>query len=189
MASDPPSAYIDAPEGLTDGVITIRRLSAATDARPFAAAFAEDPHLGTAIGVENDPTEAQVAGQADEEPASGRVPPLGIADAATGEFLGAIGIYRLERQHEHGEIGFWLTPGARGRGIATRAVRLLTTWGFEHLDLHRMEITTTPDNEGTLRLAEALGFTREGVMRERNLERGRRVDVVMLAVLRRDWRR
>jgi RimJ/RimL family protein N-acetyltransferase len=48
-------------------------------------------------------------------------------------------------------------------------------------------MTTLPDNAGALALASALGFEREGVMRSRNFERGRRVDVVMLGVLRDEW--
>jgi ribosomal-protein-alanine N-acetyltransferase len=45
-------------------------------------------------------------------------------------------------------------------------------------------MTTLPDNEGALALARKLGFTREGLLRQRNFERGRHVDIVMLAVLR-----
>ena len=48
-------------------------------------------------------------------------------------------------------------------------------------------MTTLPDNAAALRLAEKIGFRREGVMRERNFERGARVDIVMLGLLARDW--
>jgi RimJ/RimL family protein N-acetyltransferase len=51
-----------------------------------------------------------------------------------------------------------------------------------------MELTTTPDNAPTRALALKLGFTQEGTMRARNLERGRRVDVMMFAVLKDEWR-
>jgi RimJ/RimL family protein N-acetyltransferase len=178
---------LEPPHGLTDGIVAIRPLLAA-DAAAFARAFSDDPRLGVMIGVERDPTEAEIERQAIEEPRPGGLPALVVADARTLEFLGGIGLYRVERQHRRGEVGFWLAPSARGRGLGTRAVRLVTNWAFESLGFHRVEITTTPDNAATLTLAAGLGFTREGVMRERNLERGRHVDVVMLAVLRRDWR-
>jgi RimJ/RimL family protein N-acetyltransferase len=44
-------------------------------------------------------------------------------------------------------------------------------------------MTTLPDNEGALALARKIGFTREGLLRSRNFERGKFVDIVMLAVL------
>ena len=61
---------------------------------------------------------------------------------------------------------------------------LLVEWAFEALELDRIEITTTPDNAAARALATSLGFTEEGVMIARNLERGKRVDVVLLARLR-----
>lgn len=76
------------------------------------------------------------------------------------------------------------SPAARGRGLARRAAALLADWAFATLPLDRLEITTTPDNTAALELAAALGFEREGVMRARNVERGRPVDLVMLARLR-----
>jgi RimJ/RimL family protein N-acetyltransferase len=171
---------------LTDGVVTIRPLLPA-DAPAFAAAFREDPTIGVMIGAETDPTEEDALRQATEEPAPGRLPPLAIADAGSLEFLGSIGLYRINEHHRRGEVGFWLLPSARGRGLAARAVKLVTGWAFESLGFDRVELTTAPDNAATRRLAARLGFVEEGVMSERNLERGRRVDVVMLAVLRHEW--
>ncbi len=173
----------DWPGDLSDGVVLIRRLRA-TDAPAFAQAFADDPALGTMIGSEHDPSVEDVAKQASNE----GVHALAIADAENdAEFLGGIGMYRVDERHRRGEVGFWLTPQARGRGIATRAIRLLTTWAIDELGLDRVELTTTPDNAATRALAQKLGFTEEGTMRRRNLERGRRVDVVMFAVLKDEW--
>jgi ribosomal-protein-alanine N-acetyltransferase len=75
-------------------------------------------------------------------------------------------------------------PAARGLGAGKAAVSLLTEWAFERLELARIEITTTPDNTAARALAASLGFVEEGIMKARNLERGRRVDVVLLARLR-----
>ena len=60
----------------------------------------------------------------------------------------------------------------------------MVDWAFEELELERIEITTTPDNAAARALAASLGFSQEGVMIGRNLERGRRVDVMILARLR-----
>jgi RimJ/RimL family protein N-acetyltransferase len=140
------------------------------------------------VGAETDPTVDEVALQSADRHGPEGIPALAIADAATREFLGGIGLYRIDRRHRRAEVGFWLTPAARGRGIAKRAVTLITTWTFEELGFDRVELTTTPDNAPTRALALKLGFTEEGTMRRRNLERGRRVDVVMFAVLRDEWR-
>jgi ribosomal-protein-alanine N-acetyltransferase len=56
--------------------------------------------------------------------------------------------------------------GARGRGIATRALRLVTDWAFSSLGVTRIELTTDPENVPSQRVAERVGFRNEGV-RER----------------------
>lgn len=173
--------------GLSDGVVTVRHLDPA-DAPAFVRAFKDDPTLGAMIGSETDPTVEEVERQARDTP-HGQVTALAIADAATGGFLGGIGLYRINERHRRGEVGFWLTPQARGRGLGSRAVRLITSWAFDSIGFERVELTTTPDNAATRALALSLGFTEEGTMRARNLERGRRVDVVMFAVLKDEWRR
>jgi RimJ/RimL family protein N-acetyltransferase len=63
-------------------------------------------------------------------------------------------------------------------------VRLLVEWAFAALELDRIELMTTVDNAAACALARSLGFREEGVLRSRNLERGRRVDVVLFALLR-----
>ena len=65
---------------------------------------------------------------------------------------------------------------------------MLTAWAFGALDLLRLEMTTTPDNAGAAAVAERLGFVREGVLRKRNIERARRVDLVCFGLLREEWR-
>jgi ribosomal-protein-alanine N-acetyltransferase len=93
-------------------------------------------------------------------------------------------LHTLDFKHERAEVGYWLVPAARGRGAGRAAVSLLVEWAFDRLRLARIEITTTPDNTAARALAASLGFVEEGVMTSRNLERGRRVDVVLLARLR-----
>jgi ribosomal-protein-alanine N-acetyltransferase len=181
------SAALEWPGDLSDGVVVIRRLTVA-DAPAFAQGFVDDPTLGVMVGTETDPTAADVeANELAERP--GALPALAIGDATrNGEFLGGTGLYRLDLRHRRAEVGFWLLPHARRRGLGSRAVRLLTSWAFDTLELDRMELTTTPDNAASRALATKLGFTDEGTMRARNLERGRRVDVMMFAVLKDEWR-
>jgi RimJ/RimL family protein N-acetyltransferase len=82
-----------------------------------------------------------------------------------GEFLG-IGLFvRLEREARQGEIGYVVGPAARGKGVATRALRLLTDWGFSELGLERIELWIDTANPGSERVAERVGYVREGVLR------------------------
>jgi RimJ/RimL family protein N-acetyltransferase len=173
------------PEGLLRDGVALRRLRA-RDAGPFAAAFRDDPELGVLIGTDEDPTEGGVRRFIARQPglrARGEFLGLAVTDESRRPFLGHVMLHTLAWRHRRAEIGYWLVPAARGRGIGTAAVGLLVDWAFAELGLERIEITTTPDNGPARALANALGFTEEGVMIARNLERGRRVDVMILARL------
>jgi [ribosomal protein S5]-alanine N-acetyltransferase len=177
---------IPVPHDVERAGIALRRLSA-RDARPFAQAFRDDPQLGAAIGAEEDPTEAAVRRFIARQPrlrARGEFLGLAVTDATRRPFLGHVMLHTLDFHHRRAELGYWLVPAARGRGAGRIAVELLVEWAFERLDLYRLEITTAPENAAARALARSLGFTQEGVLRARNLERGRRVDVVLLARLR-----
>jgi len=83
---------------------------------------------------------------------------LAIVDAGTDELLGAIDV----RIGEIGSIGYWVGPWARGRDVATQALRLLAGWALDAGGVRRLELVTHPDNVASQRVAEKAGFTREG---------------------------
>jgi len=174
------------PEGLIRDGIALRRLRP-RDAAPFAAAFRDDPELGVLLGAEEDPTESRVRRFIARQPslrARGEFLGLAVTDHTRKPFLGHVMLHTIAWRHKRAELGYWLVPQARGRQVATRAVGLLVDWAFEELDLERLEITLLPDNGPARALAATLGFRAEGTMIARNLERGRRVDVMLLARLR-----
>jgi RimJ/RimL family protein N-acetyltransferase len=82
-----------------------------------------------------------------------------------GEFLGLGLFVSLELEARQGEIGYVVGPAARGKGVATRTLRLLTDWGFSQLGLERIELWIDTTNTGSERVAERAGYTREGVLR------------------------
>ena len=177
---------LSVPEDLARNGVALRRLRA-RDASPFAAAFREDPTLGERIGADEDPTENGVRRFIARQPglrARGEFLGLAVTDDTKRPFLGHVMLHTIAWRHRRAEIGYWLVPRARGRGIGHTAVSLLVEWAFETLELDRIEVTTTPHNEAARKLAQSLGFTAEGVMKARNLERGKRVDVLLLARLR-----
>jgi RimJ/RimL family protein N-acetyltransferase len=177
---------LPAPDDLAADGVVLRRLRA-RDAGPFAAAFAADPHLGVAIGAEEDPTEMAVRRFIARQPAlraRGEFLGLAVTDATRRPFLGQVMLHTVAWRHRRAEVGYWLVPAARGRGTGRTAVGLLVDWAFAALPLDRIEITTTAENAAARGLARSLGFAEEGIMRARNHERGRAVDIVMLARLR-----
>jgi RimJ/RimL family protein N-acetyltransferase len=110
-----------------------------------------------------------------------------ITDAEDEEFLGWINLHAIVPRHRRAELGIWLARGARGRGVASRALTLVIEWAFAKLDVERLDLTTTPENDRMIATAERLGFVREGLLRGHALERGKRVDVVWLGLLRHEW--
>ncbi|MEU8889769.1 GNAT family N-acetyltransferase [Streptomyces sp. NPDC048442] len=88
-----------------------------------------------------------------------------ITDAATGEVLGSVGLHQIEPVRGCAGIGYWLMPGARGRGVVTRAVELCTRWSFAEVALHRIELGHAVGNEQSCRVALRTGYMAEGVAR------------------------
>jgi RimJ/RimL family protein N-acetyltransferase len=91
-----------------------------------------------------------------------------------GRAVGAVGLHA--RDPSMREIGFWMAPEARGRGLMTAAVLLVCRWGFRNLGLGRIEWWANTGNVASRRVAEKVGFTMEGTVRARLLHRGVRVD-------------
>ncbi|MFF5291367.1 GNAT family N-acetyltransferase [Paractinoplanes globisporus] len=88
-----------------------------------------------------------------------------IADPDTDDLLGGIGFDKVVPSRGQAEIGYWVGPWARGRGVATAAVRALSGHALD-AGLHRLELLTHWDNPASMRVALAAGFRREGVRRE-----------------------
>ncbi len=63
------------------------------------------------------------------------------------------------------EIGFWLGEPYWGKGIATRAVKLLTSYAFEYLDCNRIHAGVFSNNPASMKVLENAGFAKEGVFK------------------------
>jgi RimJ/RimL family protein N-acetyltransferase len=106
---------------------------------------------------------------------------------APDRLLGVVGLLRFEDERRRAEIGYWLAAEARGRGLTTRAVTLLSRWALRPpLDLRRLELIPDVENVASCRVAERAGFTREGVLREWVEAKGRVWTVTVYALLRAD---
>jgi len=106
-----------------------------------------------------------------------------IADAASDRVVGAIGLSPVT--NEVGEIGYWLRADARGRGMATRALVLLSRWALARDDVERVQLRADIENLASRRVAEKAGFQLEGVLRSGyfNPRLGRRQDWAIYSLL------
>jgi len=87
-----------------------------------------------------------------------------------------------QRVRDNWELAYLAGPRGRGRGLVARAVRLVCQWLFEQ-GVQRIEIRTHPDNADSQRLAERLGFQREGRERRSIWLHGQRCDALVYSLL------
>lgn len=111
---------------------------------------------------------------------------FGIFDQESGRFLGGVGINFINRVHRLANLGYWVRTSAAGHGVATTATRLAARFGFEQLDLQRIEIVAAVDNIASQRVAEKSGAKREGVLRKRLWFRGQSLDAVLFSLVPED---
>jgi RimJ/RimL family protein N-acetyltransferase len=104
-----------------------------------------------------------------------------VVEAATGRTAGSIGAHGMRDGVAH--VGYWTAREARGRGLTSDALRTLTRWLLREGGAARVELVVEPANTGSVRVAEAAGFTAEGVLRGRLVLRGRRADIIMYSML------
>jgi RimJ/RimL family protein N-acetyltransferase len=106
-----------------------------------------------------------------------------VVDESTGAFLGIAVLVRIDVEARQAEAGYIVAPSARGRGVAVRALVLLTEWALRELELERIELHISVDNLASMRVAERAGFVREGVLRSMHFKQGLRVDLVIYSRL------
>lgn len=94
---------------------------------------------------------------------------LAAADATTDALLGAVGL-TVDGAELSGDLGYWVAPEVRGRGVATRAGRLLCRLAFEQLDLGYVGLQAAGDNAASNAVARRLGFSYEGTRRRAMLD-------------------
>jgi RimJ/RimL family protein N-acetyltransferase len=106
-----------------------------------------------------------------------------IHPADRDEFLGFIAIVAFDPDGNEAEIGYIVAPAARGRGVAKRALRLVSEWALRTVGVERLELRIEVENAASARVAESLGFVREGILRSVHFKQGRRVDMAVYSQL------
>jgi len=124
-------------------------------------------------------------GQIAEEGSGAR---LAVDRASDGAFLGWCGLTRYHPEYRSASLGFCLTESAWGQGYATEAARALLRWGFDALDLNRVQAEADTRNAASARVLEKLGFVREGTLREDCVVDGVVSDSWVYGLIGREWR-
>jgi RimJ/RimL family protein N-acetyltransferase len=159
---------------LSDGVVTLRAWR--EEDVPAIVALCDDPDVARFTRVPSPYTERDarefLAGYVVEEMS------FAIVEASNeNDVLGSIGM--RDDGEGRGQLGYLVAAHARRRGVASRAVRLLSEWALTKAGLARVQLYARVDNPASQRTAERAGFRREGVLRAYMLLRGERHDAVI----------
>jgi RimJ/RimL family protein N-acetyltransferase len=176
---------------LSDGRVVVRALED-KDIEPYIAAFDEGESLLNLVGYEEGPTRERVErwlGDNWVDPPELEAWEFVVADAKSDAFFGTIMLHSFDWKNKRAELGAWIAAAARDQGVGSAALDLLLAWAFDDVGLERIEMTALPENENVPHIAEKFGFTYEGRLRERNYERGRRVDLLIWGLLKNDTAR
>jgi RimJ/RimL family protein N-acetyltransferase len=149
---------------LTDGVVLLRR----PDERDLAAmeAMVADADVRRwAVGAAPPGGASDALARGRDAWDAGKIAFLAITEPPDDEFLGNTGLFFLSHDFGVAELGYILRPEGRGRGLATRAARLVAQWAFDEFEVARLEARTALDNIASHHVLERLGFTPEGVER------------------------
>jgi RimJ/RimL family protein N-acetyltransferase len=115
---------------------------------------------------------------------------FGIREEPLDQLVGSCQLLDIDRRHGTAKLQIRIgDQAARDRGLGTAAVGQLLRHAFEELGLHRVELDVFATNPRAIAAYEKAGFSREGVRREAVEIGGQRIDVIVMAILRRDWAR
>ncbi len=105
-----------------------------------------------------------------------------------GKLVGGVLFRVMDVQIGTAEAGCWLEPAAAGRGLVTRAVRVIIDWAIGERGLHRIEWQVASGNAASIAVARRLGMRKDGVLRESYPYHGKRHDIQVWSVLAPEWR-
>ncbi|MBD0710589.1 MULTISPECIES: GNAT family N-acetyltransferase [unclassified Streptomyces] len=105
-----------------------------------------------------------------------------------GTLVGGVLFRTFDTVYGTAEAGCWLEPSAAGKGLVTRACRVIIDWAIEERGIHRVEWHAATGNEPSIAVARRLGMTKEGVLRQNYPHRGVRTDTEVWSVLAPEWR-
>ncbi len=109
-----------------------------------------------------------------------------ITEKNSDKYIGDIGFFNYQEEHNRVELGYKLSREFWGKGIITKCINLLTQWGFSKRNYNRIEALVDTRNEGSKLVLLKNSFRLEGILREYEIEYGKPVDLEMYSILRKD---
>jgi precorrin-6Y C5,15-methyltransferase (decarboxylating) len=109
-----------------------------------------------------------------------------FAIESAGRLAGAIDLKQVNWARRVAEVGYWVAPWARGRGVAAQAVRALSEWAIRDHGFERVQLFAAIGNGASQRVAQKAGFVREGVARNACSVPGGRADMVLFSLVGQD---
>ena len=105
-----------------------------------------------------------------------------------GKLVGGVLFLNFDAGRGNCEVGCWLEPAGTGRGLVTRAMRVLIDFAIEQRGIHRVEWIASAGNQPSLNVARRLGMTQDGVHRSSYPHHGVRHDLEVWSILAPEWR-
>ena len=105
-----------------------------------------------------------------------------------GRLIGSCGIRKETATSQQADLGYEIAPSHWGRGYATEAARAVLAFGFDELELHRIQAFCLAENTASARVLEKLGMQREGRLRENRWMKGRWWDSLVYGILQDEWK-
>ncbi len=106
-----------------------------------------------------------------------------ITDSRDGSYLGGCGLNHINMADRVANLGYWVRTSHARQGVATKAALLLSQFGFRELKLNRIEILIAIDNQASRRVAEKVGATKEGILKNRLLLQDKVHDAMMFSLI------
>lgn len=111
-----------------------------------------------------------------------------MQDKQNGNTIGTAGFYRWFQEQDRAEIGYDMSNEAyRKQGLTKEAAKRIVQYGFEDMNLHRIEAFASPKNIGSIKILEGLGMKYEGLLREHYKKDGRYEDSACYAILKNEY--
>ncbi len=111
----------------------------------------------------------------------------GVFDRESGSLIGTVGFHHWDRTRRRAEVSYDLSPRWWGQGYMREAMQVVLQFGFERLNLHRIEALVDPADTRSQNLLSGLGFQLEGVLRDHDYLKGRFQDDMVFALLEGEW--
>lgn len=102
--------------------------------------------------------------------------------------IGTCGLFAWNRRWRKCALGYELGRGAQGQAYMHEALTAALDWGFENMELNRVEAQVHPSNAASLKSLMRLGFTEEGCLREVAYWGGEYHNLLQFSVLRNEWK-